>query len=386
MNRIATHLVIGCAVSLLCITSCKSNTEKETNTSNPNIALQTTTIVDGKEIIWGMDFLPNGTLLFTEKQGKIYQYNNGTVTALQGVPTGIVTNGQGGLLDLKVHPNYASNGWVYITYAATGSGSGAVLKLDRFKLDGTNITNAETIFTTSTNNTWYNHYGSRIVFDDAGFLYLSIGEGGSTSEGGAGSGNMNAQDVKSDWGKIHRMTEDGKVPADNPVLPGNTVATTVYSYGHRNPQGLAYDPFRKVLWNNEHGPMGGDELNLVQPAKNYGWPLVSYGKNYDGSEVSASPNGNGITDPVHYWVPSIAACGMVVINSPQFKAWNGKLLNGSLRFNHINLVTLTNDNKVESDVKILEGIGRVRNVKQGPDGNIYVSVEGPGRIIQVTPK
>lgn len=365
--------------------SCKDASDTHTETlATGTPKLKTTVLVNNHEIIWGMDFLPSGDILFTEKRGHIYRYTTaGTTEELTGVPTGINTNGQGGLLDIKVHPSYASNGWIYISYAVNNTGGGSLLRLTRFKLNGNTITNAENIFTTKTANTWYGHYGSRIVFDNAGILYLSIGEGGSTSYGGAGSSNQNAQDTKSDWGKVHRMTDDGKVPADNPVLPGNTTATTVYSYGHRNPQGMIFDPVNNRIWENEHGPMGGDEINLVEKGKNYGWPLVCYGKNYDGVAVSASPTAPGITNPSKYWDPSIAPSGLAVITSNNFKSWKGSLLTGSLKFSHISRVVVRGD-KIADEEKILEGIGRVRNVKQGPDGNLYVSVEGPGRIIKVT--
>nr|MBW0161699.1 PQQ-dependent sugar dehydrogenase [Sediminibacterium sp.] len=226
-----SSITISFLALLSWLSACQSSSSK--NTEVPlagEPTLKTTVIVNNREIIWGMDFLPNGDLLFTEKKGTIARYStNGTIQEISGVPAGIVSNGQGGLLDIKVHPNYATNGWIYISYAASESGvNGAVLKLTRFKLNGNTITNTETIFQTKTPNTWYGHYGSRIIFDKAGLLYLSIGEGGSTSYGGVGSGNMNAQDTKSDWGKVHRMTDDGKVPSDNPVLPGNTTATTVF--------------------------------------------------------------------------------------------------------------------------------------------------------------
>ena len=388
--RKSKHMKSSITISFLALLSwlsaCQSSSSK--NTEVPlagEPTLKTTVIVNNREIIWGMDFLPNGDLLFTEKKGTIARYStNGTIQEISGVPAGIVSNGQGGLLDIKVHPNYATNGWIYISYAASESGvNGAVLKLTRFKLNGNTITNTETIFQTKTPNTWYGHYGSRIIFDKAGLLYLSIGEGGSTSYGGVGSGNMNAQDTKSDWGKVHRMTDDGKVPSDNPVLPGNTTATTVFSYGHRNPQGMTYDPVNNRIWENEHGPMGGDEINLVEKGKNYGWPLVSYGKNYDGVAVSSNPTANGITDPLKYWVPSIAPSGMAVITSDKFKSWKSNVLTGSLKFNYVSRAVLQGTT-ITKDEKILEGIGRVRNVKQGPDGAIYVAVEGPGRIIRVT--
>lgn len=381
-----SYITIAVLALFSSLSACQSSSSKNTEvplTGEPT--LKTNIIVNNREIIWGMDFLPNGDLLFTEKKGTIARYTTGgTIQEISGVPAGILSNGQGGLLDIKVHPNYANNGWIYISYAASESGvNGAVLKLTRFKLNGNTISNTETIFQTKTANTWYGHFGSRIIFDKAGMLYLSVGEGGSTSYGGVGSGNMNAQDTKSDWGKVHRMTDDGKVPADNPVLPGNTTATTVFSYGHRNPQGMTYDPVNNRIWENEHGPMGGDEINLVEKGKNYGWPLVSYGKNYDGVAVSSNPTANGITDPLKYWVPSIAPSGLAVITSDKFKSWKGNLLTGSLNSSHVNRAVLEG-NTITKDERILEGIGRVRNVKQGPDGAIYVAVEGPGRIIRVS--
>ncbi len=376
---------LGIVYCVLLLSACKGSNDTTTvipEGSSPKLI--TTTLVNNHEIIWGMDFLPNGDLLFTEKRGRIYRYTTAGVTEeLTGVPAGINTNGQGGLLDIKVHPSYANNGWIYISYAINNTGGGSLLRLTRCKLNGNAITNAENLFTTQTANTWYGHYGSRIVFDNAGLLYLSIGEGGAQSYGGAGSANQNAQDTKSDWGKVHRMTDDGKVPADNPVLPGNTTATTVFSYGHRNPQGMVFDAVNNRIWENEHGPMGGDEVNLIQKGNNYGWPLVCYGKNYDGVAVSASPTAPGITNPAKYWDPSIAPSGLAVITSNNFKSWKGSLLTGSLKFNYVSRATVQGD-KITGEEKILEGIGRVRNIKQGPDGNIYVAVEGPGRIIKVT--
>jgi glucose/arabinose dehydrogenase len=330
-----------------------------------------------------MDFLPDGELIFTEKAGKMFRFKNGIVTEITGVPV-VNTNGQGGLLDIKVDPDYASNGWLYCSYAAPGAGGDnqGFLTLARFKLNGNQITGLETLLKASTPDTWFNHYGSRIVFDNKGYLYLSVGEGGTTTYGGAGSPNMNAQNVKVEWGKVHRMTRDGKVPADNPVLPGNTAPTTVYTYGHRNPQGLLFNTLTNEVWENEHGPRGGDEINIIRPGRNYGWPLVSYGVNYDGKTVSENPEKEGVENPIHTWTPSIAPSGMAMITADRFKAWKGNLLVGSLAFHYLARLEL-NNGKVVKETKMLDGIGRVRNIKQAPDGSIYVSVEGPGRILQL---
>lgn len=368
--------------ALLILTACKENKELVDTTQSQNPTVTNTTIVNNREVIWGLDFLPDGDMLFTEKRGRLVRVNKTTnaLTEISGLPTDIDASGQGGLMDIKLHPNYVSNGWIYANYSSTGG----FLNLIRFKLNGNQVSNTETLLKTNTASTWRGHYGGRIVFDKAGYLYLSVGEGGTTSYGGENSPNKNAQNVQSPWGKIHRMTDDGKVPADNPVLPGSSAASTIWCYGLRNPQGLVYNPLTDQLWETEHGPLGGDELNLIQKGKNYGWPLVSYGKNYDGVPVSASPLKEGIEPPVTYWVPSIAACGLIVVTNPKFKRWYGNLMSGALAGAHVHRIMFQGDKIVETE-KHWNGIGRVRNIKEGPDGNIYLCVEGPGRIIRVSP-
>lgn len=357
-----------------------------TATTSETPTLRTQTLLTGYEIIWGMDFLSNGDLLFTEKRGRMYRFSNGTTTELTGLPTDINPSGQGGLLDLRVHPNYAANGWVYASYAGSPAGSTAgQLNLIRFKIDGNRLMNVETIFKASATNLWKGHYGSRIEFDRAGLLYLSIGEGGPSTYGGASSPNQNAQNVKTEWGKIHRMTDAGGIPADNPILPGNTAPTTLFSYGHRNPQGLVLNPFTGDLWETEHGPQGGDEVNVIQKGGNYGWPLVSYGINYDGTTISANPTREGIQAPIHTWTPSIGTCGLTFITSDKFKGWKGSLVTGSLAKTYLSRLEISN-NRVVRETKLLEDQGRVRNVKQGPDGSLYVSLEGPGRIVRLIPE
>ena len=367
---------------------CKEKTNHITGGLKSNIqaepGIRINTLLTNYDIIWGMDFLPNGDLLFTEKKGKIQRYSSGKVTEIIGVPV-VNTNGQGGLLDIKVHPDYTKNGWIYCTYSGFDADKKGKLNLIRFKLSGNSITNVQTLLTTNSPNLWYGHYGSRIAFDREGLLYVSIGEGGPSSYGGARSPNMNAQNVKAEWGKIHRITDDGKIPADNPVLPGNTAPATVFSYGHRNPQGLVFNSYTNEIWETEHGPRGGDEVNIIKKGKNYGWPLVSYGINYDGKPVSASPLLNGVEPPIHTWTPSIAPCGMAIITGDKFKKWKGNMLAGSLAYTHLTRCEIVN-HKVVKETKMLTNIGRVRNVKMGPDGFIYVSVEGPGRILQLIPE
>lgn len=368
--------------SILFVTACTENKELVDTTQSQSPITTSTTIVNNREVIWGLDFLPDGDMLFTEKRGRLVRVNKTTnaLTEISGFPTDVDASGQGGLMDIKLHPNYASNGWIYANYSSTGG----FINLIRFKLNGNQVSNIETLLKSNTPSAWRGHYGGRIVFDKASYLYLSVGEGGTTSYGGENSPNKNAQNLQSPWGKIHRLTDDGKVPADNPIFPGATAPSTVWCYGLRNPQGLVYNPFTDQLWETEHGPMGGDELNLIQKGKNYGWPLVSYGKNYDGVPVSASPLKEGIEPPVTYWVPSIAASGLIVVTNPKFKRWYGNLMSGALAGAHVHRIMFQGDKVIETE-KLWNGIGRVRNIKEGPDGNIYLCVEGPGRIIRVSP-
>ena len=342
------------------------------------------TILTGYEIIWGMDFLPSGDLIFTEKRGKIYIKSNETITEISGFPV-VLASGQGGLLDIRVHPDYLTNGWIYACYAASNPAGGGQLRLIRFKISDNQVRNIENIFTTNGSDTWFGHYGSRIAFDKKKYLYLSVGEGGPGSYGGANTINKNAQDRTSDWGKIHRLKDDGSIPADNPVIPGNTGPTSVYSYGHRNPQGLVIHPETDVIWETEHGPRGGDEVNIITGGANYGWPFYSIGINYDGTPISSGHRGAGITEPVFTWTPSIGTCGMTFITGNKFKSWNGNLLVSGLATQEL-YRCVVKDNMVTKAEVLFNNYGRVRNVIQAPDGSIYVSVENPGRILQIIPE
>ena len=350
---------------------------------NKNFTLTQETVFSDRGIIWGFEFLPNADIIFTEKSGKMGIYSNGKITELSGLPTDINADSQGGLLDICLHPDYAANGWIYVSYSSLVGGKG-LMNLIRFKVEGNSIKNIENLFKTSATNEWKGNYGSRIVFDKNGFLFLSIGEGGSTSYGGENSPNLNAQNVKEAWGKIHRMTDTGKVPSDNPILAGNTSPTTVYSYGHRNPQGLVLNTDTGEIWETEHGPKDGDELNLIQKGKNYGWPLVSWGVNFDGVKISDSHSRTGIENPIYYWTPAIGPCGLAYISSIKYGSWKGSYIAGGLALRNLSRVEING-----SDVKsttIIENAGRVRDVKMGPDGYLYLSVESPGRIVRLLPK
>jgi len=350
--------------------------------NDPEITV--TTIVTGNDVIWGMELLPNGDLIYGEKKGKIYIKRGEQTIPLEGFPA-VKSGGQGGFMDLKAHPNYVKNGWIYATFTSLVAEKDSEVKLVRFKVKNDKIQNVENIFATGGGNTFNNHYGSRIAFDKNNYLFVSIGEGGGSSLGGPNSTNKNAQDTKLNWGKVHRMKDNGDVPSDNPVLPGNTKPTTIFSYGHRNPQGLTLNPQTGDIWETEHGPKGGDEINIISKGVNYGWPTYSIGINYNGTTVSNDHKAEGIKEPIFTWTPSIGVCGITFINSDNFKSWKGNFLATGLAGQKLYRFVIK-DNKVVEENIWMEKMGRFRNVIQGSDGAIYISLEGPGRILKVTAK
>jgi glucose/arabinose dehydrogenase len=333
------------------------------------------TVISDIQIPWGMTWLPDGTMLVTEKSGILYHIKNGAKTEIKNMPK-VYTRGQGGLLDITLHPDYAKNGWIYITYAAEeGEGEGGNTKLIRAKLQDGGLTQIESLYKATPNSTKGQHFGSRIVFDNEGFLYFSIGE--------RGDNKTNPQDIKRDCGKIYRLNDDGSIPKDNPFVGQAGVKEAIYTYGNRNPQGMAKHPETGEIWAHEHGPKGGDEINIIKKGANYGWATVTYGINYDGTIMSTETERPGIEKPIYYWIPSIAPSGMTFVTSDKYPDWKGHLLVGSLVFQYLELVKLKGKEVIERQ-KIATDIGRVRNVAQGPDGFIYIAVEGKG-ILKIIP-
>lgn len=367
--------LIYCGIAFLLLTSCKEG-------KSPNMALSVNedvykieTVVDGLSNPWGMTWLPDGSLLITEKSGELIHFKDGTKTEISGLPP-VYNRGQGGLLDIVLHPDYKNNGWIYITHASQdGGGDGGNTQLIRAKLAGTVLTNVEVLYKAMPNTTKGQHFGSRIAFDDAGYVYFSAGD--------RGNRDVNPQDLTRDNGKVYRLHDDGRIPADNPFVGQSGAKAAVYSYGHRNPQGMAKHPKTGAIWTHEHGPKGGDELNIIKKGANYGWPVISYGVNYSGTKFTDKTQMEGMEQPIHYWVPSIAPCGMAFVIGGKYPSYEGHLLVGSLKFNYVELVKL-DGNKVIGTQKILPDIGRVRNVKLSPNGYIYVALEGKG-IVKLIP-
>jgi glucose/arabinose dehydrogenase len=370
-------------VSLVFLLACSKEDEPVTAPLAGTPEITVTTLLSNQGIIWGFDILPNGNLLFTQKTGTMRLFDTSTQsnTLISGLPSNISASGQGGLLDVAISPDYAKSQSVYVTYSITGG----FLSLARFTLNGTAASNWQVLHTTESASTWNGHYGSRIAFGPDGKLYWSVGEGGGGSLGGASSPHQNGQKLNTFWGKIHRMNLDGSVPADNPIVPGQVTRSTLFSYGHRNPQGMAFEPTGNRLFVNEHGPSGGCELNLVEAGKNFGWPLFSTGINYNGTSISNGHTAPGIVAPLKSWTPAFAPSGLTFINHPSFRDWNGNLLMGSLSRRHLLMIKMTNG-VPSNETILLENIGRIRNVKMGPAGKIYVSVEDGGRLLALSAK
>lgn len=323
---------------------------------------------------WGMAWLPDGRLLVTERAGEILVFKDDKYTGekLTGVPA-VFAKGQGGLLDITLHPDYANNKWIYIAYSKAVEG-GATTAITRFKLNGNQVTDLEEIFTAKPYIPANFHFGSRIVFDKDNFMFFSVGERGTQPK---------VQELNNDHGKIHRLHDDGQIPSDNPFVNQKDAKKSIWSYGHRNPQGMVYDKATGRLWAAEHGPKGGDELNLVEKGKNYGWPKTSYGINYDGTILTKDKELPGITNPTRYWVPSIAPCGITIVTSDKYPSWKGNILVTALAFKHIARVELNGKSYIKEE-QLLQDMGRFRDVEESPEGFIYAVTEGPGLLVKIT--
>lgn len=337
------------------------------------------TIVSGVKVPWGIVFLPDESMLFTERSGKLFRsVNKGKPAEISGVPEALA-EGQGGLMDIVLHPKFSTNHILYLSYSAfkkTDSSTISTTAILRATLEGNTLTHQSIIFEALPYAKTRHHYGSRMIFGADGKLYFSVGE--------RGNEKGNPQSLFNDLGKIHRINDDGSIPEDNPFVHVAGAKPSIYSYGHRNPQGLYFNKVTGQIWSHEHGPRGGDELNLIKKGANYGWPVITYGINYTGKIISKISALEGMELPIHYWTPSIAPSGMSFVTGNRYPGWKDQLLIGSLRFKYLNLCHLKG-NKVESEEILMKNIGRVRDVRMGPDGYIYVSVENPGYIFRLIP-
>jgi glucose/arabinose dehydrogenase len=305
--------------------------------------------------------------------------------AVEGLPE-VLAQGQGGLLEVAPHPDFASNQMVYFTYSKpVDDGSTATTALVRGRMVDDAIVEIEELFEAQSRGN--GHYGSKIVFDGNGYVFLTVGDRQAPARGDLEA--HPAQDLSNHHGVVIRLHDDGRVPDDNPFVGQSGALPEIWSYGHRNPQGLAMDPSTGNLWSTEHGPQGGDEFNLIRPGMNYGWPVVGYGVNYrTGSAIHEGTMREGMENPVHFWVPSIATSGLMFYTGDRFPEWRGNAFAGGLGGQQIARLTLDGD-QVTSEETILQGLGRVRDVRQGPDGFIYVAIEDrsgePTAIVRLEP-
>ncbi|MEE8305018.1 MAG: PQQ-dependent sugar dehydrogenase [Candidatus Tectomicrobia bacterium] len=327
---------------------------------------------------WGMAFLPGGDILVTERAGRLRLIKGGRLLAspIAGLPR-IKEKGQGGLLGITLHPDFQHNRWVYLSYAGKGKG-GYGTEVLRGRLNGLQLHDVQIIFRALPKSGGGRHFGSRLVFGRDGSLYISLGDRGK---------RLAAQDLNDHRGSLIRLNDDGSVPSDNPFVGKPNVKPDIFTYGNRNMQGMVLHPFSGDIWAHEHGPQGGDEINIMQAGVNYGWPIITYGVNYgSGTKIGEGTHKAGMAQPIYKWVPSIAPSGMMFYTGNQFPGWQGNLFLGSLKFGL--LVRLEVDgNRITSEERLLnDRYGRIRDVVQGPDGYLYLLTDKrKGQLLRITP-
>ena len=333
-------------------------------------------VVSGLDIPWSMAFLPNGSMLITERPGRLRIVENGKLRKepISGTPD-VFDRGQGGMLDVVLDPEFEKNGWIYISYSYEIGLLGGHTAIMRAQLKNYALVEKQVIFEGVEGSMRGVHFGGRMVFATDGKLHFSIGDRGTME---------NAQNLTNHSGKTHRINKDGSIPTDNPLVKTKFAKGSIWTYGNRNPQGFAMNPFTGELWAHEHGPKGGDEVNIIKKGTNYGWPLITYGINYNGNIISKDTARAGLAQPIHYWNPSIAPSGMAFLNSSKYKGWNGNLFVGALAFASLYRCEITADDVTYVE-RLLASEGRVRDVRVAPDGYIYIANETNGTINRLIP-
>jgi glucose/arabinose dehydrogenase len=332
------------------------------------------TVAEGFDHPWSIAFLPNGDMLVTERTGRLRIVRNGVLLPdpVEGVPE-VRARGQGGLLEVLPHPDFESNRLLYLSFSKPGEAGDGTTAIVRGRLEGNRLSDVEEIFEARAWSRSNIHFGSKLVFDSEGYLFITVGERGATP---SLLEDHPAQDRSNHQGTVIRLHDDGSIPEDNPFVGEPGMLPEIWSYGHRNLQGLAIHPDTGDLWETEHGPQGGDELNVIRPGSNYGWPVIGYGVNYgrDRIPIHESTHREGMEQPVHYWVPSIATSGLMFYTGDRFDAWKGSVFVGGLAGQQIARLTLDGQ-RVVAEETLVEGLGRIRDIRQGPDGYIYIAID-----------
>jgi glucose/arabinose dehydrogenase len=368
---IRTSLALTAAGLFLSVTNPVFGQEPVFRTANHDYRLFT--VADGLEHPWSIAFLPGGDMLVTERPGRLRIVRNGELLAesVPGVPE-VYAQGQGGLLDVVPHPDFASNRLLYLSFSKPLSGdSGATTAVVRGRFENDRLTGVEELFEAVSRGR--GHYGSRLAFDEASYLFITVGDRQVPSRGDLEA--HPAQDLSNHHGTVNRLHDDGRVPADNPFVDRADARPEIWSYGHRNPQGLAVHPETGDVWANEHGPQGGDELNLIRPGLNYGWPVVGYGVNYgSGAAIHEGTHREGMEPPVHFWIPSIATAGLLIYTGDRFPEWKGNVFVGGMGGQQLARLTMDGQEVVLEET-LVHRMGRIRDVRQGPDGYIYLAID-----------
>jgi glucose/arabinose dehydrogenase len=353
--------------------------EAQQRLSSEDYDLVLTPIAEGLEHPWGMAFLPDGSLLVTERPGRLRLVSpEGDVSdPLDGVPD-VYASGQGGLLDVALDPGFAQNGLVYLSYAERGDGgAGTAVARARLNRDALALTDLQVIFRQLPKSSGGRHFGSRLVFGAQGHLFVTLGERGQRER---------AQDPSVNRGQVVRINPDGSIPSDNPFVDRDGYRPEIWSYGHRNPQGAALNPWNGEVWTVEHGAAGGDEINIPKAGRNYGWPVISYGRHYSGGKIGVGTEKAGMEQPLYYWDPSIAPGDMVFYDGEAFADWKGDLFVTALKYRLLVRLELE-DGKVQREERLLADFGkRLRDVQQGPDGYLYLLTdEDEGALLRLEP-
>jgi len=365
MNRIVLILILFSTMS------CHANTASEQHDFKTQI------IATGLKKPWALQFLPNGDFLITEHSGNLVRLNSdGQRTEISGLPD-IKTKGQGGLLDIRLDAQFSSNQRLYFCYSA-GDEDGYSTHLAKARLIENHVVNVVTLFEAEPKNSNGRHFGCRIEFDFDNYLYLSLGDLGERE---------NSQNSSNHAGSVIRLNSDGSIPKDNPFPTNGSVKPEIFSYGHRNPQGMVLNPHSGQIWLHEHGPQGGDELNIIKPGGNFGWPIITYGVEYgSGDKIGKGYENEGMEQPIYYWVPSIAPSGMTFYDGEAFPKWKNSLFIGSLKFKLLVRLEFDGNSIVKEERLLKNEFGRIRDVRQGPDGLIYLLTDaGNGKLIRLVP-